>query len=64
MVKAGHHVINLTLADNIEDLSADYFIHELDKHPTSKANAAQANLLGNYIKRYLGAIANQDPKAL
>jgi len=41
----GIQVIDMTLADKNELLARDYYIHELDKHPTGAANLARAKLL-------------------
>ena len=41
----GIQVIDMTLADKNELLARDYYIHELDKHPTGVANLARAKLL-------------------
>jgi hypothetical protein len=41
----GINVIDMTLADKNELLDSNYYIHELDKHPTGAANLVRARLL-------------------
>ena len=48
--KLGDLTINVTLADTLEQLPKKYYIHELDTHPTAKANLERASILKNYIK--------------
>jgi hypothetical protein len=47
----GINVIDMTLADKNELLARNYYIHELDKHPTGAANLARAKLLMNNIAK-------------
>ena len=47
----GINVIDMTLANRNELLARDYYIHELDKHPTGAANLARAKLLMNNISK-------------
>jgi len=42
--------IDVTLADKTEQLSLDFFIHDLDRHPSAMANQARAALLSNILK--------------
>jgi len=44
-------VVNVTLAETREELSSEYYIHELDQHPSAQANIARARLLSNAIRR-------------
>ena len=41
----GIRVIDLTLAETYEDINSKYYIHEIDKHPSSKANEERARVL-------------------
>ena len=48
---AGITSIDLTLADKNENLEGKYYMHELDKHPTSVANLERAKkLLDNFSR--------------
>jgi hypothetical protein len=47
----GINVIDMTLADKNELLARNYYIHELDKHPTGAANLARAKLLMSSIAK-------------
>jgi hypothetical protein len=47
----GINVIDMTLADKNELLTRNYYIHELDKHPTGAANLERAkSLISNIVK--------------
>ena len=47
----GINVIDMTLADKNELLTRNYYIHELDKHPTGAANLERAKILiSNIVK--------------
>jgi hypothetical protein len=41
--------VNVTLAESWEKISSEYYIHELDKHPSAYANKARSNLIANKI---------------
>ena len=47
----GINVIDMTLADKNELLARNYYIHELDKHPTGAANLARTKLLMSNIAK-------------
>lgn len=47
----GIKVVDMTLAEKNELLARNYYIHELDKHPTGAANLARAKLLMNNIAK-------------
>jgi hypothetical protein len=47
--KAEIQVIDMTLADKNEKLNPKFYIHELDKHPSSEANFDRAKILLNRI---------------
>jgi hypothetical protein len=47
----GINVIDMTLADKNELLTRNYYIHELDKHPTGAANLARSKLLMSNIAK-------------
>jgi hypothetical protein len=47
----GIEVIDLTLAPSAEQLSRDYYIHPLDRHPSAKANEVRAKLLKQYLEK-------------
>jgi hypothetical protein len=47
----GIHLIDMTLADKNELLARNYYIHELDKHPTGSANLARAKLFMSKITK-------------
>ena len=49
LTKSGIQVIDMTLADKNENLNSKYFIHVLDKHPSSVANFDRAKILLNNI---------------
>jgi hypothetical protein len=42
-------VVDVTLAARVEDLDDQYYIHELDKHPTGKANKERAMILSGKL---------------
>ena len=44
-------VIDTTLADSFEELPNHLYIHELDKHPSAKANKERARLISNAIRK-------------
>ena len=41
--------VNVTLAESWEKISSEYYIHELDKHPSAFANRVRSNLIANKI---------------
>ncbi len=43
--------IDMTLAKRNEDLAQEFYLHELDKHPTAKANLERARLLITEMRR-------------
>jgi len=45
-------VIDLTLADKVENLDKRFRIHELDDHPTAAANKIRADVLVNLFAKY------------
>jgi hypothetical protein len=47
---SGIQVIDMTLADRIESLNPNYYIHELDKHPTKAGHLERAKLLVNELR--------------
>jgi len=51
LTKTGIEVIDLTLAPSGEKVAKDYYIHDLDRHPSVKANEARAKLLKQYIEK-------------
>jgi hypothetical protein len=46
-------IIDLTLADRVEDWDAKYFIHRLDKHPSALANIDRAAMLVETFSRHV-----------
>jgi hypothetical protein len=50
--EAADEVIDLTLADKIEQLDKKFRIHELDGHPTAAANDKRAGILAKVFKQY------------
>jgi hypothetical protein len=44
-------IIDLTLADSVELLDRKYFIHELDKHPSDRANKERAMRAVEFIEQ-------------
>lgn len=52
--KFSYKVINVTLAKTEEDLDPSFYIHELDRHPSPKANQARADLIANELKLIFG----------
>jgi hypothetical protein len=47
----GINLIDMTLAEKNELLTKNYYIHELDKHPTGAANLARAKLLMSNVAK-------------
>jgi hypothetical protein len=43
--KSGIQVIDMTLADKNENLNPNFYLHELDKHPSAVANLNRAKIL-------------------
>ena len=48
--KISNLVVNVTLNKNVENMDPIYYIHELDKHPSYKANKERAKLLNDTLK--------------
>jgi len=48
--RKGIEVIDLTLAPSADQLSKEYYLHTLDKHPSAKANKVRAKLLKEYLE--------------
>ncbi|MDB4839497.1 hypothetical protein OAH74_06575 [Amylibacter sp.] len=44
-------VIDVTLAEKIEQISPEFILHRLDNHPSALANRNRANLISDYFKR-------------
>ena len=42
-------VVDITLAERIEDLDIKYYFHKLDRHPTAVANQKRAEILHSLI---------------
>ena len=51
ITKMGIEVIDLTLASPGQMLSKEYYLHDLDRHPSAKANEARAMLLKKYLDK-------------
>ena len=51
MKEISDSVIDVTLADTREQLAREFYIHELDTHPTAVANKARAELIADYFRR-------------
>lgn len=43
-------VVDVTLADTRENLSAKYYVHELDQHPSALANRERAKILAQFLR--------------
>jgi hypothetical protein len=43
-------VVDVTLADKVEQLSEEFYLHVLDTHPSASANQARANLIAEYLR--------------
>lgn len=50
LASMGIELLDLTLAPSDDQLGKEYFIHELDRHPSAQANMARATLLRQYLK--------------
>jgi hypothetical protein len=46
-------IVDVTLAERIEDLDARYFIHQLDKHPSPLGNFKRAVMLAPILDQHL-----------
>ena len=46
-------IIDLTLADRVENVDARYFLHRLDRHPSALANGKTATMLVDTFNRHL-----------
>jgi hypothetical protein len=46
-------IIDVTLADRVENLDSRYFIDRLDKHPSALGNIDRATLLVDALDRQL-----------
>ena len=51
MKEISDSVIDVTLADTREQLAREFYIHELDTHPSAVANKARAELIADYFRR-------------
>lgn len=51
---SGVELIDMTLAPRNEDLPREFHIHDLDEHPSARANQARARLLLDYLKNRPG----------
>ena len=49
--KSGIQVIDMTLADKNENLNPKFYVHELDKHPSSLGNLERSKLLLQAINK-------------
>jgi hypothetical protein len=52
-MRMGIEVIDLTLARSADQLSREYYLHPLDKHPSAQANKVRAKLLAEYLDKEL-----------
>lgn len=50
LASMGIEFLDLTLAPSDDQLDKEYFIHELDRHPSAQANMARATLLRRYLE--------------
>lgn len=48
----GIETIDMTLANKNEDLNPQFYIHELDKHPSATGQLARAKLLDQYLRAH------------
>jgi hypothetical protein len=60
LAATGATVVDVSLAPSQRELSPDYFIHELDNHPTALANEHRAELLAPVIDSILTQQAAQE----
>lgn len=53
--------VDITLADRIENLSGEYFHHELDTHPSAIANERRAEIISSALMR-LGQVTHPESR--